>query len=201
MKVVSAGFKASAIELAQCPAGVEYEVALAGRSNVGKSSLLNKLVNRKSLARVSNTPGRTQTLNFYLINRQFFLVDLPGYGYAKAPGEIKRSWGRLVESYLQERKQLCGVVQIVDLRHPPTGQDNQLYEWLSHYQLPAAVVATKADKLSRSSALKQMRIIKETLDLTDEVPLIIFSAKTGQGKDEIWQIIEYWLKKERYPRL
>ncbi|HAP93240.1 MAG TPA: YihA family ribosome biogenesis GTP-binding protein [Desulfotomaculum sp.] len=201
MKVVSAGFKASAIKLAQCPAGVEYEVALAGRSNVGKSSLLNKLVNRKSLARVSNTPGRTQTLNFYLINGQFFLVDLPGYGYAKAPGEIKKSWGRLVEIYLQKRKQLCGVVQIVDLRHPPTGQDNQLYEWLSHYQLSAAVVATKADKLSRSSVLKQMRSIKKTLGLTEEIPLIIFSAKTGQGKDELWQIIECWLKKERYPRL
>jgi GTP-binding protein len=159
--------------------------------------LLNKLVNRKNLARVSHTPGRTQSINFYLINRQFYLVDLPGYGYARVPWEIKKQWGPLVEGYLKQRKFLCGLVQIVDIRHPPTVEDCELYGWLKHYQLLFAVVATKADKLPYSLRLENLRVIRETLDMPGEVPLVSFSAKSGQGKDELWQIIEGWLKRDR----
>lgn len=193
MNVIHAGFQLSAGKFEQCPAGPECEIALAGRSNVGKSSLLNKLVSRNNLARTSGTPGRTQTINFYLINKSFYLVDLPGYGYARAPEEARARWGLLVESYLKGRKQLCGIIQIVDIRHTPTAQDHQLYDWLRFYNIPHAVVATKADKLSRSQAIRQEKAIRKDLALTGATPLILFSARTGQGKDDLWNLIETWM--------
>ncbi|MFA5383864.1 MAG: ribosome biogenesis GTP-binding protein YihA/YsxC [Eubacteriales bacterium] len=193
MNVIQAGLQISAGKLEQCPAGAECEIALAGRSNVGKSSLFNKLAGRNNLARTSGTPGRTQTINFYLINNKFYLVDLPGYGFAKAPEEARVRWGLLVESYLKGRKQLCGIIQIVDIRHNPTAQDRQLFEWLRFYSIPHAVVATKADKLSRSQAIRQEKTIRKDLAITGETPLIIFSAKTGQGKDQLWNLIETWM--------
>ncbi|HAG11999.1 MAG TPA: YihA family ribosome biogenesis GTP-binding protein [Desulfotomaculum sp.] len=193
MKVLQAGFQISAGKLDQCPAGTELEIALAGRSNVGKSSLLNKLVGRNNLARTSGTPGRTQTINFYLINKSFYLVDLPGYGFARAPQEARAHWGHLVESYLKGRKQLCGIIQIVDIRHNPTILDHQLFEWLRFYSIPHAIVATKSDKLSRSQAIRQEKTIRQDLAIAGETPLIIFSAKTGRGKDQLWDLIETWM--------
>lgn len=190
--VGSAEFFAVAAKLEQCPAGQRPEVALAGRSNVGKSSLLNTLIGKKNLAIVSKTPGRTQTINFYLINGKFFLVDLPGYGFARVPEELKRHWGFLVEGYLRNRPQLRGVVQIVDIRHPPTDLDRQLSEWLRYYRVPAAVAATKADKISRGQGLRQLQVIKKTLRLPEEVPLIMFSAKTGEGRQELWRVLCRW---------
>jgi len=190
--VGSVEFFTAAAKLEQCPAGQRPEVALAGRSNVGKSSLLNTLAGKKNLAVVSKTPGRTQTINFYLVGGKFFLVDLPGYGFAKVPAELQRHWGYLVEGYLRGRPQLAGVVQIVDIRHPPTELDQQLYDWLRHYGVPAAVAATKADKISRGLGLKQLQVIRKTLGLTEEVPLIMFSAKTGEGRPELWCVVRRW---------
>ncbi|OAT82220.1 ribosome biogenesis GTP-binding protein YihA/YsxC [Desulfotomaculum copahuensis] len=192
MNTVSAEFVISVASLSQCPAGGLPEVALAGRSNVGKSSLLNRLVNRRGLARTSNTPGRTQMLNYFLINQSFYLVDLPGYGYAKVPEKMRAGWGRLIQSYLEKRRELRGVIQIVDLRHPPTAQDVQLHEWLKYHRLPTAVVATKADKLSRSQGQKNLQVVRRVLCLDENEPLVMFSAQTGQGKEEVWQVIEQW---------
>jgi GTP-binding protein len=177
----------------QCPAGQKPEVALAGRSNVGKSSLLNALAKRKKLAAVSKTPGRTRTINFYLVKNSYFLVDLPGYGYARVPGELKTNWSRLVEDYLHNRKQLRGILHLVDIRLTPGELDRQLAEWLRFSGLPAAVVATKADKISRGEGQRQLALIKEALRLPADVPLIRFSAVTGEGKKELWQIIEKWV--------
>lgn len=193
MNTVSAEFVTSVATLSQCPAGGLPEVALAGRSNVGKSSLLNRLVNRRGLARTSNTPGRTQMLNYFLINRSFYLVDLPGYGYAKVPGKMRAAWGRLIENYLEKRRELRGVIQIVDLRHPPTAQDGQLHEWLKCHRLGTALVATKADKLSRSQGQKNLQVVRRVLELDESEPLVMFSAQTGQGKEEVWQLIEKWI--------
>ncbi|SHI98297.1 ribosome biogenesis GTP-binding protein YihA/YsxC [Desulfofundulus thermosubterraneus] len=193
MNIVSAEFVKSVADLQRCPAGGRPEVALAGRSNVGKSSLLNCLVNRRNLARTSNTPGRTRTLNFYLINNRFYLVDLPGYGYARVPEKMRVGWGPLIEGYLSRRPELRGVIQIVDLRHPPTAQDVQLYQWLKHHHLPAVVVATKADKLSKSQGLRQLLVVRQTLGLTGDDPLIKFSARTREGRDELWRVIEGWI--------
>ncbi|MBE3588616.1 MAG: YihA family ribosome biogenesis GTP-binding protein [Thermoanaerobacteraceae bacterium] len=193
MNIVSARLIKTASSTEQCPAGGRPEVALAGRSNVGKSSLLNCLVNRRGLARTSSTPGRTQTINFYLINDRFYLVDLPGYGYARVPERVRARWGPLIEGYLSQRPELRGVVQIVDLRHPPTEQDRQLYEWLQYHRIPVVVAATKADKLSRSQVIKQLPVVRRILGLQEEDPLVPFSAQTRQGRDELWKMIGQWV--------
>ncbi len=192
MKIISAEFVTSATGLDKCPAGSHPEVALAGRSNVGKSSLFNTLVNRKRLARTSNTPGRTQLINFFIINDILYLVDLPGYGFAKVPVRVKVQWGKMVNSYLAGRKQLRGLLLLVDVRHKPTTDDQQMYNWLKTYRIPTAVVATKADKLSRGRAKQNLAVVRQTLQVVDGDPLILFSAVTGQGKDDIWAVIENW---------
>lgn len=168
-------------------------MALAGRSNVGKSSLLNALTGRKKIARVSNTPGRTRLLNFFLVNGAFHLVDLPGYGFARVPPEVRRQWGRMIEQYLTRRKPLRGVILLVDVRHKPTADDRQMLQWLRHYGIPFAVVATKADKLSRSRALQNLKTVQTELDLSGGQPPVLFSALTGQGRDEVLQVIENWI--------
>ncbi len=190
MKIVSAEFVKSAISLKDCPAGNFPEVALAGRSNVGKSSFLNRMVNRKGLARTSNTPGRTRMINFFMINGAFYLVDLPGYGYARVPGKTKREWGVLIRDYLEKREKLAGVVLLLDIRHSPTEMDIQLYNWLRAKQKPVIPVATKADKLSGNRAGNQIRLIRKVLGLEAERPLVGFSAKTGQGREEAWGLLE-----------
>lgn len=194
MNIVSAEFATSAASLKQRPAGGLPEVALAGRSNVGKSSLLNRLVNRRGLARTSGTPGRTRMLNYFLINNSFYLVDLPGYGYARVPEKMRLAWGRLIEGYLTGCRELRGVLQIVDLRHPPTEQDVQLHEWLRFHRLPVLVVATKADKLSRGRALQNLQVVRRVLNLRENEPAVLFSAVTGQGSEDIWRVVARWLK-------
>jgi len=193
MKISSAEFITSAVKAASYPAGELPEVALAGRSNVGKSSLLNKLVNKKGLARSSNTPGRTRLINFFLVNSLFQLVDLPGYGYAKVSAGERESWRKMVETYLKTRENLRGVVLLVDSRHPPTAQDVQMYDWLKHQDVPAVVVATKADKLSRSRLLQSLKVIRATLPLTEGEPVVPFSAQTGLGREELLGIIGQWV--------
>ncbi|AGL02668.1 ribosome biogenesis GTP-binding protein YihA/YsxC [Desulfoscipio gibsoniae] len=192
MKITSADFVTSATNLDKCPAGSHPEVALAGRSNVGKSSLFNVLVNRKRLARTSNTPGRTQLINFFIINDKLHLVDLPGYGFAKVPVRVKAQWGKMIEGYLAGREQLRGVILLVDVRHKPTQDDQQMYNWLKAYRIPTAVVATKADKLSRGRAIQNLAVVRKNLQLADADPLVLFSAVTGQGKEDILTIIKNW---------
>ncbi|SMO36898.1 ribosome biogenesis GTP-binding protein YihA/YsxC [Melghirimyces algeriensis] len=189
MKVTQAEFVISAVKPAQYPADALPEIALAGRSNVGKSSLINCLINRKNLARTSSKPGKTQTINFYRINEALYFADMPGYGFARVPKTVKAAWGRMIESYLSNREALYGVIQVVDLRHPPTGDDRSMYSWLKHYDIPAIVVATKADKISRGNWSKHLKQIRNGLDLSAADPLILFSAQTGQGKADLWKEI------------
>jgi len=194
MKIVSAEFVKSSTVLENCPAQGHPEVALAGRSNVGKSSLLNRLTGRKKLARTSNTPGRTQTINFYIINGNLYLVDLPGYGYARVPEKVRAKWGPMIEGYLAGREQLRGVILIVDIRHKPTAQDVQMCQWLRFYGMNFAVAATKADKISRGKLQKHLVEVRNTLELGRGDILIPFSAQTGAGREEVWKVIEEWIE-------
>ena len=165
------------------------EVAFAGKSNVGKSSLINGLLNRKSLARTSSQPGKTQTINFYKVNGDLYLVDLPGYGYAKVSNEIKAKWGRMIENYLHGSKQLKAVFLLVDIRHEPSANDKDMYQWIVAQGYEPVIIATKLDKLKRSQVQKQIKILKEGLKLLPGTQLIPFSAETKQGRDEIWDVI------------
>lgn len=165
------------------------EIAFAGRSNVGKSSLINVLVNRRGLARTSASPGRTQALNFFRLDDTFYLVDLPGYGFAKVPLSVKQSWRRMVEEYLLNRANLAAVVVILDIRRDPTPGDEELLQWLTTYGIVALPVLTKADKLSRNQAQVHLRGITKALSGLLPMPPILFSAKTRQGRDEIWKAI------------
>ena len=165
------------------------EVAFAGKSNVGKSSLINGLLNRKSLARTSSQPGKTQTINFYKVNGDLYLVDLPGYGYAKVSNEIKAKWGRMIENYLHGSKQLKAVFLLVDIRHEPSANDKDMYQWIVAQGYEPVITATKLDKIKRSQVQKQIKILKEGLKLLPGTQLIPFSAETKQGRDEIWDVI------------
>jgi GTP-binding protein len=184
-KVTACEYLASFGSLTTLPTNGFPEIAFAGRSNVGKSSLINTLLGRRRLAKTSSTPGKTRTLNYYLVNGSFYFVDLPGYGYAKVSKQQRHRWQTLVEPYLRERPVLCGVVQLMDIRHQPTEGDRNLLDWLDFYQIPALVVLTKADKLSPSRAKSALLKARQMLNL-DEERSIIFSAKTAQGKDLIW---------------
>ena len=186
MSVKTAEFVIGAASLEQLPKGGLPEVALAGRSNVGKSSLLNKLTGRKKLARTSKTPGKTREINLYRIDEKLLLADLPGYGFAKVPKVMKRKWGDLIERYLNERGELRGVVHLVDLRHPPTADDVQMHEWARHYGVPTLIAATKADKIARSKRAQAVRKIEDVLDPAPGTPVVPFSAVTGEGAGEIW---------------
>ena len=166
------------------------EVAFAGKSNVGKSSLINSLVNRKALARTSAQPGKTQTINFYNINESIYLVDLPGYGYAKVPQSEKEKWGKMIERYLHTSKVLKAVFLLVDIRHDPSANDKMMYDWVVHNGYNPIIIATKMDKLKRSQIQKNLKAIKTGLNLRPGSIMIPFSAETKQGRDEIWALID-----------
>jgi len=193
MKVTNAEIVISAVKPEQYPNSSLPEFALAGRSNVGKSSFINKMINRKNLARTSSKPGKTQTLNFFLINDSLYFVDVPGYGFAKVSKKEREAWGRMIETYLTTRKQLRAVVLIVDLRHPPTNDDVMMYEFLKHYEIPAVIIATKADKIPKGKWQKHLKVVRETLKVVESDPVIIFSSETGQGKDEAWGVLESFM--------
>ena len=180
----------SAVRPAPYPETELPEFALAGRSNVGKSSFINKLIGRKSMARISSKPGKTQTLNFYKIEEELFFVDVPGYGYAKVSKTEREAWGKMIETYITSREQLRAVIQIVDLRHAPSKDDQMMYDFMKHYNMPCIIIATKADKIPKGKWDKHKKIVRETLDMEKGDPLIVFSSETGLGKDEAWKQIE-----------
>jgi len=196
MKITSAEFLKSSFQVADWPIEQLPEIAFMGRSNVGKSSLINSLLSVRGLARTSSTPGRTQSLNFFLINKRFRFVDLPGFGYARVPKAIKASWGEMVSSYLAKREQLVLSIHIVDSRHEPTTLDLQLHEWLEHSARPRLIVATKSDKLSNNELKQSLGRVKRVFS---EDRVVAFSARTGRGGNEVWQAIENALAGFNHP--
>lgn len=188
MEIKTAEFELTAFKPDQYPNHSSPEIALVGRSNVGKSSLINTLVNRKNLARESGTPGKTRGLNFYNIDHRLYFVDLPGYGYAKVSKAEQEFWGRMIETYLNTRNQLKLIIMMVDIRHTPSVDDQTMYQWLTEQNKPNLVVATKLDKITRSQVQKRLKDIRDTLKLS-EGALVSFSAETKQGRDEIWNRI------------
>ena len=192
MKIQSASFIATAVRASQYPSPELLEIAFAGRSNVGKSSLINQLLQRKRLVKTSATPGRTQCINFFLVNNAFYFVDLPGYGYAKVPASVQKRWGPMVEQYLQHRTSLKGMVVILDIRRIPNKEDLQLLSWLRHYDMRGIIVLTKADKLTKNKRYQQIKKIAQELALTPEA-LVVFSAKSGEGRELLWEKIELLL--------
>lgn len=193
MKVNNAEIVISAVSSKQYPNDRLPEIALAGRSNVGKSSFINKLINRKNLARTSSTPGKTQTLNFYKLNNAFYFVDVPGYGYAKVSKKEREKWGGMMEEYFQTRDTLKTTVLITDVRHEPTQDDIQMYEFLKHFELPVLVVATKMDKIPKSKRAQHLKRTKETIEVDPEDYILPFSSETGEGKDEAWKLLRTYL--------
>ena len=189
MKITSVEFITSAVRRSQYPTDRKPEFLLVGRSNVGKSSFINTLINRKNLARISSIPGKTQTLNFYLINEMFYLVDVPGYGFAKVNKVLKNKFGLIIEDYLKERDNLKMVFMLIDFRHKPTNDDVMMYDYLKYYQIPVTIVATNCDKVSKNSYDKNKKIIKDTLKLVDEDNLILFSTVSKIGKQEVHDAI------------
>ncbi len=195
MKVTSAEFLKSAFKEDDWPRDPKPEIAFLGRSNVGKSSLINSLLAVRGLARTSSTPGRTQSLNFFSINDRFRFVDLPGFGYARVPKDIKSSWGEMVATYLAKRRQLVLSIHIVDSRHEPTKQDLQLHEWLEDSNKPRLIVATKSDKLSNNELRKNLEHIARVLK---DDSVMAYSAKTGRGRDEVWRAIKSQLRDAQF---
>lgn len=173
----------------ELPENDKPEIAFAGKSNVGKSSLINTLINRKSLARTSSSPGKTQTINYYNINDQLYFVDLPGYGYAKTAEVIREKWGKMVEQYLMKSRQLKVVFLLIDIRHEPSQNDKNMYEWIVYHNFMPVIIATKMDKINRSQIAKHLKMIKEGLGAGSEAKIFPFSSLAKQGKDEIWDYI------------
>ena len=178
-----------AVKPEQYPDAGLAETAFVGKSNVGKSSLINVMLGRRSLARTSQTPGKTRTINFYNVEDALLFVDLPGYGYAKVSREVSAGWGGMIEGYLRRREQLKAIVMLVDIRHEPGANDVQMFEWLRHYNYRMVVVATKADKISRGQVSKHCAVIRKRFGMTDGEALIPFSSHTKAGRDELWAII------------
>ncbi len=186
MQIQSAQFITSAVKPSQYPPPQFPEVAFAGRSNVGKSSLINTMINRRRLVKTSSTPGRTQLINFFLVNDALSLVDLPGYGYARVPAAVKKKWGPMIETYLSSRTCLATVVLLMDIRRTPKEEELLLFDWLAHYDIAAVPVLTKADKLSKTKQKKQLQLAAHTLGISEQ-ELILFSAKSRLGKDALWR--------------
>ncbi len=172
------------------PENTKPEIAFAGKSNVGKSSLINGLLNRKSFARTSAQPGKTQTINFYNINDFMYCVDLPGYGYAKVSRDVQEKWGKMIENYLHKSQMLKAVFLLIDIRHEPSANDKNMYQWILHYGYKPIIIATKLDKIKRSQLQKQIKLIKQGLEAEKDTIIIPFSAETKQGREEIWQLID-----------
>lgn len=190
MKVSQAEIVISAVQQSQYPEDNLPEIVLLGRSNVGKSSFINTLIQRKGLARTSSQPGKTQTMNFYKINDAFYFVDMPGYGYAKVSKKEREKWGVMIEEYLQKRENMVLVLLLVDSRHEPTEDDRLMYDWLTYYGLDPVIIATKADKISKVRQKKAVDNIFNTLRPRKRSDVILFSAATKMGKDEAWEVIE-----------
>lgn len=190
MKVTSVNLETVCGITSKLPENDKFEVAFAGRSNVGKSSLINALMNRKSYARTSQQPGKTQTINFYNINELLYFVDLPGYGYAKVSQDTVKKWGKMIDGYLHQSKVLRLVFLLVDIRHKPNQNDIQMYEWCVNYGFNPIIIATKSDKIKRSQLQKQIKQIKDALQVVDGTPVIPFSALNKSGRDEIWEYID-----------
>ncbi len=192
MKITHVEFVTSAVRRSQYPIEEYPEFLLVGRSNVGKSSFINTLVNRKNLARISAIPGKTQTLNFYLINDSFYLVDVPGYGFARVSKTLKNKFGLIIEDYLKERTKLKMVFMLVDFRHKPTNDDVLMYDYLKYYQIPVTIIATKSDKVGKNSYEKNKKMIRDTLKMKEEDGFILFSTVSKVGKQEVHdKILEY----------
>ncbi len=189
MIIKSAEFITSAAKPSQYPPAILPEIAFAGRSNVGKSSLINTILNRKRLVKTSRTPGRTQLINFFEINKAFTFVDLPGYGYAKVPASVKKTWGPMIETYLSTRKTLKGVVLIMDIRREQGRQELDFIDWLEYYSIPSILILTKTDKLSKTKQIKQRLLIEKDLG-EDNNDLVLFSAKSRRGKDDVWDAVD-----------
>ena len=193
MKVLTSDYLTGAVKKEQYPTLERPEIAFVGRSNVGKSALINRLLNRKKLAQTSSTPGKTRIINFYNINNSFHLVDLPGYGFAKVPLSVKESWRSMIEEYLTGRLPLKGVVMLVDLRHRPSPEDKVMLDYLRFYGYPKVIAATKADKISRSRRKNHLEVIRTELELDENEPLLLFSSETGEGKENMWRQIRAFL--------
>ncbi|MDD7182689.1 YihA family ribosome biogenesis GTP-binding protein [Peptostreptococcus anaerobius] len=189
MKIRSSEITMSAVNKKQYPSEGVPEIALAGRSNVGKSSVINGLLNRKNFARTSSTPGKTRTINFYLINNEFYFVDLPGYGYARVSKTEKEKWGSIMERYLEDREELCAILLLVDVRHEPTADDKMMYDWIKYFGYNCVVVATKADKISRGQYQKHISAIRKKLEMPKEEKVIVTSSSKKIGIDELWDEI------------
>lgn len=189
MDLNKARYESTAVKPDQYPGGSIPEIALVGRSNVGKSTIINTLLNRRGIARVSSEPGKTRGINFYNIDDKLYFVDLPGYGYAKVSKEEKTRWGKMIETYLNSRRQLEMAVLLVDIRHAPTGDDVMMYKWITGRGLRHLVIATKTDKISRGQIHSRLQEIRKVLGLTQEDKVIAYSSETRLGKDEIWTII------------
>lgn len=189
MKIRSTEITMSAVSKKQYPSNKIPEIALAGRSNVGKSSVINGLLNRKNFARTSSTPGKTRTINFYLINNEFYFVDLPGYGYARVSKSEKEKWGGIMERYLEDRNELCAILLLVDIRHEPTADDKMMYDWIKHFGYNCVVVATKADKISRGQYQKHISVIRKKLDMNKDEKVIATSSSKKIGINELWDEI------------
>ena len=190
MDLSKARYELTAVKPSQYPGGTMPEIALVGRSNVGKSTIINTLLGRKGIARVSSEPGKTRGINFYNVDDSLYLVDLPGYGYAKVSKKEKASWGDMINTYLHSRLQLKMIIMLVDIRHKPTGDDELMYKWISERGIDNIIVATKADKVPRGKVHGRLREIKKVLDLSDTCILIAYSSETKQGKDDIWEAIK-----------
>ncbi len=190
MKVNNVSLEAVAVKPLQYPTKGMAEIAFAGKSNVGKSSLINSMVYRKAIARTSQNPGKTRTINFYNVEDKLYFVDLPGYGYAKAPKTEIAKWGKMIEDYLLKRETLRAIILLIDIRHEPGENDRMMYDWLRHYGYKIIIVATKSDKLKRSRLPKHISMLRKSLNLDKEDILIPFSSETKSGRDELWEVIE-----------
>ncbi len=198
MKIRSSEITMSAVNKSQYPIDGLPEIAMVGRSNVGKSSTVNTLLNRRNFARVSQTPGKSRTINFYLINKEFFLVDLPGYGYAKISKSEKEKWGAIMERYLGEREELCAIFLLVDIRHAPSKDDVAMYDWIKHFGYDCVVIATKSDKIARGQYQKHISIIRKTLQMDKEEKVIPISSLKKTGVEDVWNEIVNQYQKHGY---